>query len=202
MARATVRQARSATVLARLPEHHWRQFHRVRCPGSAMATGQTGVGDPRPERVEVIDRVLVGPSGIYVILTVGAGTPAPLLSAQSAAAAVGAVLPARYRSRVKPVVVRDEDPRAEWYDEVLVTSYDTLEHIARSTAVVLSTSEVAEVVHRLGTELEELPVVPLERRRRWYTRKPVLAGMVGAVVAAAAGAVAYSSEILELVAGW
>lgn len=48
-------------------------------------------------------------------------------------------LPPRYRGHVRPVLCRTDDhPSAESVDGVLVTTRETLEHILRSSPVVLS----------------------------------------------------------------
>lgn len=139
-----------------LPESHWKQFHDVYRPGRTDAQ---------------IDHVLVGPSGVYVIQyrdLASSSLEASLTEPSESADAVGALLPARYRSRVRPVLCfREAEPVADLVDGVLVTSSMALEHILRSSPVVFSTSEVAELFTRLKTGLVQVPAVP-SRPRPWW----------------------------------
>ena len=158
-----------------LPESHWKQFHDVYRPGRTDAQ---------------IDHVLVGPSGAYVIQygsskqllsqdpqVVASGPELDLCAVSFAAAttepsesalAVGGLLPARYRSRVRPVLCfREAEPVADLVGGVLVTSSMALEHILRSSPVVFSTSEVAELFTRLKAGLVQVPAVP-SRPRPWW----------------------------------
>ena len=155
----------------------------------------------RPELTDVrhpqhpglrIERVLVGPSGIHVVTTVPAGPSAAVdrglvAGARATAEVVADLLPSRYRPRVRAVLVlTGAEPLAEHVDEVLVTTAATLEHILRSSLVVLSTSEVHDVGLRLDARLEAFPVaVPQQRSRRRHRRTL----LVSAGAAACAGAV-------------
>ena len=114
-----------------LPESHWKQLYDVYRPGRSDAQ---------------IDHVLVGPSSAYVIQYavfdhVEASFEAAVSEPSESALAVGALLPARYRPRVRPVLCfREAEPVADLVGGVLVTSSMALEHILRSSPVVFSTS--------------------------------------------------------------
>lgn len=141
-----------------------------------------------------IERVVVAPSGVHVV-TQGTG---PLDEshehdrdrARSAGDVVRAVLPPRYRGRVRSVLCHPDEADARTTAGVLVTSPATLEHIVQWAPVVLSTSEVHEVELRLGATLTPFPVPsPAANRTRWRRRLAV-AGLVAASAAGAAGAAA------------
>lgn len=183
MARESVRDKGTFAWLERFPASHWKHLHRVRSPQA-------------PADV-TIDHLLVGPSGIYVVVRRPGALEIDLQAARAAAGSVGALLSDRYRHRVAPVLcVDDDDPIAERHGEVLVTGFSTLEHIARSSPVVLSTSEVNGLGTCLGDKLDPLPVVPREKRRRW---KPfaLLAG--AAATAAMAAGLLYGVDLDTLV---
>lgn len=142
--------------LDRLPQTHWKHFRDVRCPA-------------RPD--DKIDHVLVGPSGVYVIGYRGSDevaiSPETATTYAAAAFGVGALLPERYQSRIRPALCfREQEPVAELVGDVMVASSMTLAHILRSSPVVLSTSEVADVWRRLDARLEPFPVAP-RRPGRW-----------------------------------
>jgi len=166
-----------------LSESHWKQFYDVYRPG-------------RPDAQ--IDHLLVGPSGVYVIQygsskqllsqdpqVVVSGPEVDLAAVSLAEAtsepsesslAVGALLPARYRPRVRPVLCfREAEPIADLVGGVLVTSSMALEHILRSSPVVFSTSEVAELFTRLKTQLVQVPVP--SRPRPWWAFGRMLAAL-------------------------
>jgi len=166
-----------------LPESHWKQFYDVYRPGRSDAQ---------------IDHVLVGPSGAYVIQygsskdllsqdpqVVASGPELDLAAVSLAAAttepsesalAVGALLPARYRPRVRPVLCfREAEPVADLVGGVLVTSSMALEHILRSSPVVFSTSEVAELFSCLKSGLMQVPAVPSRPRPWWALGRMVAA---------------------------
>ncbi len=165
-----------------LPRSHWRLFERVRRPG----------GD------DLVDQVVVGPSGVYVVLRRGGGTltDAPL-HAQVAEARVGAealrpLLPARHQQALRPAVVLEsngEPEVAEDCDGVLVASPATLLHIMRHTTRVLSTGEVTRLADLLESRLELVPLPPAPARRRSRKRLVLVAAAVSSAVAAAAVAV-------------
>lgn len=143
------------------------------------------------------DRVLVVPSGVYVV-RVGGGATRPsgaqvassdLLAAEATARAVGSLLRPRYRSTVRPVhVVTGASGIAERSGEVLVTTEETLAHVLRAAPVVLSTSEVHAVARRLEAGLEPSPVAQPRRRRSWRGWWLAAAVALGGAVAAAVGA--------------
>ena len=147
----------------------------------------------------------MGPSGVHVVTAApDPGPPASgssvVVHARLAADLVAALLPPRYRDRVRPVLCRtDRAEVADLVDGILVTSPAPLEHILRSSPVVLSTSEVDEIARRLVTGLEPFPVtlVAERRARRWLWA--VLAGAL-ATVSGAAGAAAQG--LVPLPPGW
>jgi hypothetical protein len=149
-----------------------------------------------PQRPDLrVERVLVCPSGVHVVTTLPpvARTgepvvePAVLARGRAAAAVVAALLPPRYRDRVRPVLcVADDVAVAELVDDVLVTSPSTLEHIVRSSPVVLSTSEVNDVALRLDARLERFPLAHARTRPRWRRGAAVLVSALAASGAAAA----------------
>lgn len=142
-----------------------------------------------------VERVIVGPSGIHVVTTVpAAGAPGASLvdralvaGARATADVVASLLPARYHPRVRAVLVlTGAEPLAEHIGDVLVTTSQTLEHIMRSSLVVLSTSEVHDVGLRLAAGLEAYPVEAPVRRTLRSRRRTLL---VAAGAATCAGAV-------------
>jgi hypothetical protein len=139
-----------------LPDSHWRRYRNVRRPGSSLR----------------IDEVVVGPSGVHVVLECPGGTVGdPLVPvAAGAAEGVAGLLPVRYRARVRPELRLAEDAGdvATWHDDVLLASPRALEHTWRYGPRVLSTSEIAEVSRWLDARLEVVPVAaPPAQRRRW-----------------------------------
>lgn len=189
MARQSVRDDRAALGLRSLPASHWKQFRDVRRPG-------------RPDAK--IDHVLVGPSGIHVIgyLPPTSDPTDPTVSACSdSASAVAAVLPARYRARVRAMAcLRNEEPVAEEVGEVMVTSFMAVDHILRESPVVLSTSEVSEVSTRLGRTLEPYPVQDDQSGGRGPWPRRLLAA--AAAVAVAVGAATLGPELVEVARVW
>lgn len=198
MTRARVRQPRPTTTLEALPATYWSQMRRVRWPG-------------RPDML--IDHVLVGPSGIYVIRylpsepdTPGAttGHGRQRLHDLGAAACteyadvINDLLPPRYRDRVRPVLcLRGDDERAEEVGGVLVASQSTFEHIVCSSPPVLSTSEVSQAYSSLRASLEQVPPAPDTSRRRLKVALRVAAASV-AVAAASVAVLVLGPETIEL----
>jgi len=147
-----------------------------------------------------VERVLLAPSGIYVVATTVQQVPrqrvvgdtaaaevADLDRVRAAAQLVSALLQPRYRTRVRSVLCRPEALAADEVGGVLVTSPSTLEHVVQHAPVVLSTSEVHEAALRLSALTEPFPVErPVTARSRWGLR----ACLAGLVVAASAAAVA------------
>jgi len=150
-----------------LPASHWRRYPAVRWPGTTEAR---------------IDEVVVGPSGVHVVLrahgdeTQQAGCPqgSPVDAASGAADAVAGLLPARYRDRVHPELRLDDTQEvASRVGRVLLASPPVLEHIWRSAPRVLSTSEIDDLRLRLDAALEPLDVeTPPVSRWRWLRWRP------------------------------
>jgi hypothetical protein len=167
MSVGAVREPRHSARHDELARRRRREFHNVRHPS-------------RPDlRVE---RILVSHSGIHVVTSVPSGSDRFLVSRSRVAAdLVASLLPERYRGRVHPVLCRVDDvAMADLVNDVLVTTAGTLEHIVRSSPVVLSTSEVNEVALRLDARLEPFPMTPKPRQRRWTWRRALVAGVAAA----------------------
>jgi hypothetical protein len=144
-----------------------------------------------------LDRVVVAPSGIYVVITGDrrvpqqrvAGEPAGQPAADrdrasEAGGLVAALVPARYRAHVRGVLTRSDEAGADVVDGVLVTSPDTLEHVVQHAPVVLSTSEVNEVALRLSALTEPFPEASaVPARGRWRRRAAVLGTLAAAATA-------------------
>jgi len=159
-----------------------------------------------------LERVLVAPSGIYVVTAGDRGVPrqrvpgdpagavvAHLDRAGEAGRLVAALVPARYRLHVRGVLTRADEAGADVVGGVLVTSPGTLEHVVQHSPVVLSTSEVTEVALRLSALTEPFPeasVVP--SRGRWRRR----AALLGTVAATGASFVALTHEKLAALLPW
>ncbi len=188
MARVALRDSLRAGRRIDLAERRRREFRNVRHPW-------------KPDlRVE---RILVSHSGIHVVTALRGEDPstdAVLASrvvslSRSAADVVSALLPQRYRGRVRPVLCSTDDVgMAELVDNVLLTSPTTLEHIVRYSPVVLSTSEINEVALRLDARLEPFPLPAPKMPSRWNRPRAVLAALLaaagaGAVIAEQMGAV-------------
>lgn len=145
-----------------------------------------------------IDRAVVCPSGAHVVTVLPAaedGGPDAVLVAvgHTAADVVRSLLPARYGDRVRPVLCLDvAEPVADLVDGVLVTTGETLEHIVRSSPVVLSTSEAHDVALRLEAGLVAAPQ-PVHRPTGRRARRGAL---VAAVVAAVAAAVVLLDRVV------
>jgi hypothetical protein len=149
-----------------------------------------------PQRPDLrVEQVLVCPSGVHVVTTLRSTArrgeplvePAVLLRGRAAAEVVAALLPPRYRDRVRPVLcVAADVAMADLVEDVLVTSPSTLEHILGSSPVVLSTSEVNDVALRLDARLEPFPVAHVRSRPRWRRRAAVLVASAVAASGAAA----------------
>lgn len=189
MSRGLVREPRTAGQLRNLAQARRRQLRSVR----------------RPDLPDLrIDRVVVCPSGIYVVIDVVpgvAGLPHDLADdrrSSEAAVAVEGLLPQRYRHTVRPVLCREDlGEVAEDLRGVLVTTSRTLEHVMSRSPVVLSTSEVARVADRLDLVLEPFPLeaAPSGRRRLWW-------GLLVGGLATAAGAAAAAAVRLDAVPAW
>lgn len=135
-----------------------------------------------PQKPELrVERVIICHSGVHVVTSIPAGDYVPVAAGHAAADVVSSLLPQRYRDRVRPVLCRRVDePMADLVDDVLVTTAETLEHIVRSSPVVLSTSEINDVALRLDARFEPFPVAPEVRRTRRSRRRGLLAVAVAA----------------------
>ncbi len=179
-----------------LPESHWKQFRNVRWPGRSDAQ---------------IDHVLVGPSGVYVIHYPpsepqvrddgGAWCEPEVAQSSEAARAVAGLLLPRYQATVRPLVCfLSDDALADVVDGVTITSRLALEHILRSSPVVLSTCEVAEVSGILNGRLEPVPLVAPESSARGGLRRRMLAGVAAAAVVGVGAA--FGPEFAEISRAW
>src|SRR4051812_21081684 len=149
MARGPARRAATAHPVEPLPAQYWTSLTSLRWPGSPHLR---------------IDEVLIGPSGIHVVLQ----QPVPARETQAAAigahhefetaaglaaagaAAVGDLLPVRYREVVSPAVrLTDTHDVGLSIGTVLVASPGVLRHAWRHGPRVLSTSEATEIAGRL-----------------------------------------------------
>ena len=176
---AVVRESHRAARRSDLAERRKREFRNVRHPW-------------KPELH--VERVLICPSGVHVVTSLQAeedpSTDAVLASrvlahSRAAADVVSALLPQRYRGRVRPVLCSTDDvAMAELVDGVLLTSPTTLEHIVRSSPVVLSTSEINEVAVRLEARLEPFPLPAPKKPGRWNRRRAAFAGLAAAAATA------------------
>ena len=198
MTRKEMRRLRPTAPLEALPATYWSHLRRVCCPG-------------RPD--SLIDHVLVGPSGIYVIrylpseldrLDAATGRGRQHLHDVGVAACaeyaetISGLLPPRYRDRVRPVLcLRGDDERAGESGGVLVASLGAFEHIVRSSPPVLSTSEVGQAYSSLKAYLEQVPLAPDTSRPRSRVVLRVAAASV-AVAAASIGVLFLGPETIEL----
>lgn len=183
MARERERQVGPA-YQAPLPAAYWTRLADVRVPGTAV----------------VIDLVLVGPSGVHVVLDhpddpllstavprARSGVEDAMQRAAHASAAVATLLPERYRSAVlAEVCLLGTTGVVLDMGSVLIGSADVLWQTWRHRARVLSTSEVAVVAGLLDRRLERVADEPPPRRSLWSRSWRWLTG------AAAAGAAAVS----------
>ena len=198
MTRTKMRRPRPPVSLEALPATYWSHLWRVRCPG-------------RPD--SLIDHVLIGTSGIYVIRylpseldrLVAAPSRArqhlhgvPVAVCAEYAETIRSLLPPRYRDRVRPVLcLLDVEERAEESGGTLVASLGTFEHIVRSSPRVLSTSEVGQAYSALKARLEQAPLSPGASPRRFRATLRVAAASVG-LAAASIGVLVLGPETIEL----
>lgn len=183
MARERERQAQPVHQ-SQLPAAYWTRLEGVRVPGTAV----------------VIDLVLVGPSGVHVVLDhpdepllstavprARSGVEDAMQRAADASAGVAELLPERYRPAVlAEVCLLGTSGVVVDMGAVLVGSGDVLWQAWRHRARVLSTSEVAVVAGLLDRRLERVADEPPPRRSLWSRSWRWLTG------AAAAGAAAVS----------
>ena len=163
-----------------LPTSHWTVFDAVRWPG-------------HPD--ERIDEVVVGPSGVHVLLhqRQSAGVRGSLQEeeivtrSRDAADAVGGLLPPRYRDALRPVVcLCGTNEIGDVVDGVRLASPEALRFALRHQPRVLSTSEVAEVSARLRLALTPYPAPAAPPAVRSLRRLWLRAAAAGIAVAAVA----------------
>lgn len=149
-----------------LPATHWTVLDGVRWPG---------------HEADRIDEVVVGPSGVHVILHDRhlSATPGPdaevVARARTAAAAVAGLLPQRYRGAVRPAVcLYGTTDVSAVVGDVRLASAAPLWFAVRHQERVLSTSEVAATSGRLRLGLAPYPADPpaaaTRRLRRAWLR--------------------------------
>jgi hypothetical protein len=190
MPRELVRRAVPVQRGEQLPAAYWPQLESVRVPGS-------------PDR---IDLVLVGPSGVQVVIdrperrrAVVAPTSDATADlqdaarrAEAAAAAIAEILPARYRLTVTAAVrLLGDTEVAVTVGGVEAASPDVLRHMWRQRPRVLSTSEAGVVSGLLRQRLEPCPAASPGRQSRWRgwrTRCLIGASVVTGAAAVALGA--------------
>jgi hypothetical protein len=161
-----------------LPTSHWTVFDAVRWPGRLE---------------DRIDDVIVGPSGVHVLLhqeglaEADWSSTATVTRARDAADAVADLLPSRYRRALRPVIcLCDTNNIAEVVDTVRLASPEPLRFALRNQPRVLSTSEVAEVSARLRLALTPYPAPPAPPTPRRLRRLWLRAAAAGLATAAAA----------------
>ncbi|VXC29026.1 hypothetical protein NOCARDAX2BIS_50049 [Nocardioides sp. AX2bis] len=158
-----------------------------------------------PGRPDVlIDHVLVGPSGIYLIRYLTAEPDGSCLDAAALAdyaAVVTGLAPPRYRDRCRPVLcVRGGAERADHVDGVLVASVGALEQVVRFATPVLSSSEARQASAVLRRDLIDVPAEAGTSRRRLRALVRMAAASA-AVAAVSVGALVLGPEAIELLAG-
>ena len=193
MSRELARRRSAERRVEQLPAEYWTLLTRVRWPG-------------RPDRW--VDEVLVGPSGVHVVLnragrptstgtsaSEGADLEETAVRAAAVAVAVADLLPPRYRGVVTPAVcLTDTDEVGFSVGDVFAASPGVLRHSWRHRPRVLSTSEADAIADRLRARLEPFPVAsPRSAAATWWKwRRLWLAGVlttttgVGAVLAVGA----------------
>jgi hypothetical protein len=192
MSRELARRGSAERCVEQLPAEYWTLLTRVRWPG-------------RPDRW--VDEVLVGPSGVHVVLhrpwpptsTAMSGSESADLEETAARAAAVAVavadlLPHRYRRVVTPAVCLTDTVEVGFcVSDVFAASPGVLRHAWRHRSRVLSTSEADAIADRLRARLEPFPVAsPRSAAPTWWRWRPLwLAGVlttsgVGVVLAVGA----------------
>ena len=173
----------------RLPAAYWTAFENVCLPG----------------RLERLDLVVVGPSGVHVVARCPSPADTPAASrhvpgdadeaagrAATAALVLEDLLPDRYRRVVTPAVRLDGQAEvALSVAGVFTASPDVLRHAWQHGPRVLSTSEARAVAEVLRAHLRPMPLPPPARRAGWrqHPRRWLLgvAALAGAAAAVAAG---------------
>jgi len=185
MSRELARRGSAERRVEQLPAEYWTLLTRVRWPG-------------RPDRL--VDEVLVGPSGVHVVLhrtgrpastgtSEGADLEEAAVRAAAVAVAVGDLLPHRYRGVVTPAVCLTDTHEVGFsvYD-VFAASPGVLRHSWRHRPRVLSTSEADAIADRLRARLEPFPVEsPGSGAAPWWRwRRLWLAGVLTTTTGAGA----------------
>lgn len=179
MSRELARRGSAGRRVEQLPAEYWTLLTRVRWPG-------------RPDRL--VDEVLVGPSGVHVVLhrpgrptstetnssSEGADLEEAAVHAGDAAVAVAALLPHRYRRVVTPAVcLTDTDEVGYSVGDVFAASPGVLRHSWRHGPRVLSTSEADAIADHLRAHLEKFPVESRSAAATWWRwRRLWLAGVL------------------------
>jgi hypothetical protein len=175
----------------RLPAAYWTAFENVCLPG----------------RLDRLDLVVVGPSGVHVVARCASPAPAArghapgevpgdvpadvteaARRAATASQVLGILLPDRYRRAVTPAVRLDGQSEVGLsVAGVFTASPDVLRHAWLHGPRVLSTSEARAVAEALRAHLRPMPV-PASPRRAGWRRHPRrwLGGVAGLAAAAAA----------------
>lgn len=157
-----------------LPDSHWRRYPPVHWPAPVVVPSGGALAAAQPDLGRRIEEVVVGPSGVHVVLASPAATVSDpdVGTAARAAAAVAALLPPRYRDRVRPELRLHDDAGdvATWHEDVLLASPRALEHVWRYGPRLLSTSEIAEVSRWLDARLEPVVEATPAASRRWWLR--------------------------------
>ncbi|GAB3665192.1 hypothetical protein GCM10027596_30940 [Nocardioides korecus] len=150
--RAVPRSTTTATSPFPLAPPAWSQWHDVLVP--------TADGTAVP-----VDAVVLGPTGVHVVLRQLTGS-ADSVPAASAAAAVTAVLPARYRAVVTAALLDEAAGDGAVVDGVLVATTAGLVEAVRLRPRVLSRSETGVLAATLARALAP-QVVPATRTGLW-----------------------------------
>ena len=191
MSRELARRGSAERRVEQLPAEYWTLLTRVRWPG-------------RPDRR--VDEVLVGPSGVHVVLhrpgrptstgtssSEGADLEEAAVRAAAVAVAVADLLPHRYRTVVTPALCLTDTVDVGFsVGDVFAASPGVLRHSWRHRPRVLSTSEADAIADRLRARLEPFPVESPRSAAaaRWGWRRLWLAGVVTTTGVGAALAVA------------
>ena len=142
-----------------LPAPAWRHWHDVLAPCS------DGSWVP-------VDTVVLGPTGVHVVVHQGAGPGPGTTEAAAAADAVRTALPGRYRHVVTAALLvggaGDPDPVGMLEGDVVVASTPVLVEAIRTKPRVLSRSETGVVAAMLARDLA--PRVPDVPHRGWWAR--------------------------------
>jgi hypothetical protein len=186
MSRELARRVSAEQRVEQLPAEYWTLLERVRWPGS-------------PDRR--VDEVLIGPSGVHVVLhrpqqltsaatsrSEGADLEEAAVHAAAVALAVADLLPHRYREVVTPALCLTDTVEVGFsVGGVFAASPGVLRHSWRHRPRVLSTSEADAIADRLRARLEPIPIAPPRAAAAWWGwRRLWLAGVVTATGVGAA----------------